>query len=59
PSSSSSTCSPGAWQTQGIDAAGRNRIRWVQSKYMIYNYCTDLKRFPQGVPVECKQSRFL
>ncbi|CAN0916258.1 Xyloglucan endotransglucosylase protein 1 [Linum grandiflorum] len=59
PSSSSSTCSPGGWQTQGIDAAGRNRIRWVQSKYMIYNYCTDLKRFPQGVPVECKQSRFL
>ncbi|CAN0916252.1 Xyloglucan endotransglucosylase protein 1 [Linum grandiflorum] len=52
-------CSPGGWQTQGIDAAGRNRIRWVQSKYMIYNYCTDLKRFPQGVPVECKQSRFL
>ncbi|CAN1220216.1 Xyloglucan endotransglucosylase protein 1 [Linum perenne] len=59
PSSSSSTCSPGAWRNQGIDTAGRNRIRWVQSKYMIYNYCTDLKRFPQGVPVECKQSRFL
>ncbi|CAI0466314.1 unnamed protein product [Linum tenue] len=53
------SCSPGAWQTQGLDAAGRNRIRWVQSKYLIYNYCTDRKRFPQGVPVECKQSRFL
>ncbi|CAI0466313.1 unnamed protein product [Linum tenue] len=59
PSSASSACSPGAWQTQGLDAAGRNRIRWVQSKYLIYNYCTDRKRFPQGVPVECKQSRFL
>ncbi|CAL1411464.1 unnamed protein product [Linum trigynum] len=59
PPAASSTCSPGAWQTQGLDAAGRNRIRWVQSKYMIYNYCTDLKRFPQGVPYECKQSRFL
>ncbi|CAI0559790.1 unnamed protein product [Linum tenue] len=59
PASASSTCSPGARQTQGLDAAGRNRIRWVQSKYMIYNYCSDLKRFPQGVPYECKQSRFL
>ncbi|CAN1160747.1 Xyloglucan endotransglucosylase protein 1 [Linum perenne] len=58
-SSASSTCSPGPWQTQGIDATGRNRIRWVQSKYMIYNYCTDLKRFPKGLPTECKQPRFL
>lgn len=47
------------WQDQGLDAAGRNRIRWVQKKFMIYNYCTDLKRFPQGLPFECKRSRFL
>ncbi|KAK4769840.1 hypothetical protein SAY87_030372 [Trapa incisa] len=47
------------WQDQTLDAAGRNRIRWVQQKYMIYNYCTDVKRFPQGLPPECKQSRFL
>ncbi|CAN1123112.1 Xyloglucan endotransglucosylase protein 1 [Linum perenne] len=49
----------GAWQTQGLDAAGRNRLRWVQSKYLVYNCCTDLKRFPEGLPIECKQSRFL
>lgn len=47
-----------AWQTQTLDAAGRNRLRWVQQKFMIYNYCSDLKRFPQGLPVECKRSRF-
>ncbi|KAK3039065.1 hypothetical protein RJ639_028516, partial [Escallonia herrerae] len=45
-----------AWQTQELDSAGRNRLRWVQSKFMIYNYCTDLKRFPQGLPAECKRS---
>ncbi|KAI3465913.1 hypothetical protein Pfo_022576 [Paulownia fortunei] len=28
-----------AWQTQELDARGRNRLRWVQQKYMIYNYC--------------------
>ncbi|OMO60811.1 Glycoside hydrolase, family 16 [Corchorus olitorius] len=49
----------GAWQDQNLDAAGRNRIRWVQSKFMVYNYCSDLKRFPQGLPPECKRSRFL
>ncbi|KAK9068660.1 hypothetical protein SSX86_012775 [Deinandra increscens subsp. villosa] len=48
-----------AWRTQGIDAAGRNRIRWVQNKHMIYNYCNDHARFTNGLPVECKRSRFL
>lgn len=47
-----------AWQTQALDANGRNRLRWVQQKYMIYNYCTDVQRFPQGLPPECKRSRF-
>ncbi|KAJ0733836.1 putative xyloglucan:xyloglucosyl transferase [Helianthus annuus] len=48
-----------AWSTQGLDAAGRNRIRWVQSKYMIYNYCNDITRFPGGLSTECKRSKFL
>ncbi|KAH6822872.1 xyloglucan endotransglycosylase 6 [Perilla frutescens var. hirtella] len=46
------------WQTQGLDGNGRNRIRWIQQNYMIYNYCSDLKRFPQGLPKECKLPRF-
>ncbi|GMY08946.1 xyloglucan endotransglucosylase protein 1-like [Fagus crenata] len=47
------------WQDQALDATGRNTIRWVQKKYMVYNYCTDLKRFPEGLPSECKWSRSL
>ncbi|XP_057792268.1 xyloglucan endotransglucosylase protein 7-like [Salvia miltiorrhiza] len=46
------------WQTQGLDGNGRNRIRWIQQKYMIYNYCADLIRFPRGLPRECKLPRF-
>ncbi|EYU19043.1 hypothetical protein MIMGU_mgv1a020223mg [Erythranthe guttata] len=46
------------WRTQGPDANGRNRLRWVHQKYIIYNYCVDSKRFPQGIPAECKRSRF-
>ncbi|KAJ7965100.1 Xyloglucan endotransglucosylase/hydrolase [Quillaja saponaria] len=56
---SSNSFEAGAWQDQALDARGRNRIRWVQQKHMVYNYCTDFKRFPQGLPVECKRSRFL
>ncbi|XP_015893429.2 xyloglucan endotransglucosylase protein 1 [Ziziphus jujuba] len=68
PNSSSSSCSSkstasaqdgNSWMNQELDAPGRNRIRWVQSNFMVYNYCTDFKRFPQGLPLECRRSRFL
>ncbi|XP_023553890.1 xyloglucan endotransglucosylase/hydrolase 2-like [Cucurbita pepo subsp. pepo] len=65
-SSGSSSCGSkftnsmqGGKQNEVLDAKTRNRMRWVQSRYMIYNYCTDFKRFPQGVSAECKRSRFL
>ncbi|KAI5662037.1 hypothetical protein M9H77_21360 [Catharanthus roseus] len=48
-----------AWKSQALDAKGRNRLRWVQSKFMIYDYCKDFPRFPQGLSAECKRSRFL
>ncbi|CAN4103138.1 unnamed protein product [Withania somnifera] len=47
-----------SWQNHELDAKGRNRVRWVQSKHMVYNYCADSKRFPQGFSQECKRSRF-
>ncbi|XP_011006106.1 PREDICTED: brassinosteroid-regulated protein BRU1-like [Populus euphratica] len=50
----SSAFSYGAWKTNELDAPSRRRLRWVQKYFMIYNYCTDLRRFPQGPPPECK-----
>ncbi|KAJ8755119.1 hypothetical protein K2173_018917 [Erythroxylum novogranatense] len=47
-----------AWQTNELDAGSRRRLRWVQKYFMIYNYCSDFKRFPQGLPAECKRGRF-
>uniref|UniRef100_A0A0D3GKB5 Xyloglucan endotransglucosylase/hydrolase n=1 Tax=Oryza barthii TaxID=65489 RepID=A0A0D3GKB5_9ORYZ len=41
------------FQSKSDDMSYR-RMRWVQRKFMIYNYCTDAKRFPQGTPAECK-----
>ncbi|GER53422.1 xyloglucan endotransglucosylase/hydrolase family protein [Striga asiatica] len=45
-------------QAPELDANGRKRLRWVQQRHMVYNYCTDNRRFPQGASVECKNSRF-
>ncbi|XP_059318142.1 probable xyloglucan endotransglucosylase/hydrolase protein 23 [Lycium ferocissimum] len=57
-SSSSSSCSSNnstanSWLSESLDTTGQSRIKWVQNNYMIYNYCTDTKRFPQGFPPEC------
>ncbi|XVE98746.1 hypothetical protein REPUB_Repub03eG0134800 [Reevesia pubescens] len=42
-----------AWLSEELDSTGQERLKWVQSNYMIYNYCSDTKRFPQGLPPEC------
>ncbi|XP_016515648.1 xyloglucan endotransglucosylase protein 1-like [Nicotiana tabacum] len=56
-SGSTSSCSinstANSWITESLDNSGQARIKWVQKNYMVYNYCTDTKRFPQGFPLEC------
>ncbi|EOY33145.1 hypothetical protein QUC31_019097 [Theobroma cacao] len=52
-SSCSANSSKNSWLTQSLDSSGQARIKWVQKNYMIYNYCTDAKRFQQGFPPEC------
>ncbi|CAH8355673.1 unnamed protein product [Eruca vesicaria subsp. sativa] len=55
--SSCSTTEPSSsWYTQQIDAESHARLEWAQKNYMIYNYCTDAKKFPQGIPPECATS---
>ncbi|OAY76653.1 Xyloglucan endotransglucosylase/hydrolase protein 22 [Ananas comosus] len=45
--------SKGTWWDQELNASEEQRLEWVRSNYMIYNYCEDAKRFPQGLPPEC------
>ncbi|XP_040988009.1 xyloglucan endotransglucosylase/hydrolase protein 22-like isoform X1 [Juglans microcarpa x Juglans regia] len=55
-SSKSSSTKTSSWLSQELNTANQERLKWVQKNYMIYNYCTDLKRFPQGIPPECRTS---
>ncbi|CAK9329824.1 unnamed protein product [Citrullus colocynthis] len=54
-----SSCSSGdhvtgrGWLSENLDITRQQRMKWVQRNYMIYNYCSDAKRFPQGFPPEC------
>ncbi|CAO2834383.1 unnamed protein product [Amaranthus hypochondriacus] len=43
-----------AWMTKKLDGSSINRLKWVRRNFMIYNYCDDTKRFPQGLPKECQ-----
>ncbi|KAK8926551.1 putative xyloglucan endotransglucosylase/hydrolase protein 23 [Platanthera zijinensis] len=55
-SSGASSCAPGInrlWWNQELDSTSEERMRFIQRNYMIYNYCTDTRRFPQGLPPEC------
>ncbi|KAM0943958.1 putative xyloglucan:xyloglucosyl transferase [Dioscorea sansibarensis] len=49
--------SDNSWINQEVDSVGYKRMRWVQRKFMIYDYCADIKRFPQGLPAECPTRR--
>ncbi|XP_015875174.3 xyloglucan endotransglucosylase protein 7 [Ziziphus jujuba] len=53
PSSSSGSDNNNEWLWEELDYANAGRMKWVQETFMIYNYCTDYKRFPQGFPPEC------
>ncbi|KAK0573475.1 hypothetical protein LWI29_008521 [Acer saccharum] len=44
------------WFSHELDSTSKEKLKWVQNNYMIYNYCTDPKRFPQGLPLECNNS---
>ncbi|WCJ42370.1 Xyloglucan endotransglucosylase/hydrolase family protein [Euphorbia peplus] len=41
------------WSRQELDSTGQQQLKWVQKNYMVYDYCSDVKRFPVGLPLEC------
>ncbi|KAF3327442.1 putative xyloglucan endotransglucosylase/hydrolase protein 12 [Carex littledalei] len=57
-SSDTNACSKAnsTWMFQQVDSMGQQRMMWAQKNYMIYNYCTDVRRFPQGLPPECSSN---
>ncbi|CAN6450691.1 unnamed protein product [Victoria cruziana] len=52
-SSSSCSASAASWMNQAAASSDLQKMAWVQKNYMIYNYCKDVNRFPQGLPPEC------
>ncbi|KAH0686184.1 hypothetical protein KY289_016947 [Solanum tuberosum] len=55
-SSNTTTSTNNLWLNEELDNTSQERLKWVQKNYMVYNYCTDSKRFPQGFPADCVQN---
>ncbi|CAL9166758.1 unnamed protein product [Musa hybrid cultivar] len=51
----SCSASKAGWWDQGLDSGGARKLKWVRDNYMVYDYCSDAKRFPGGFPPECSQ----
>ncbi|KAL9376857.1 hypothetical protein Peur_030977 [Populus x canadensis] len=45
------------WYSQELDSTSQKQLKWVRENYMVYNYCADTKRFPQGLPLECNTTK--
>ena len=43
---------------QDLNSSQQQKLDWVRNNYMIYNYCADTKRFPDGPPAECTRQTF-
>ncbi|WMV20129.1 hypothetical protein MTR67_013514 [Solanum verrucosum] len=44
--SNTTTSTSNSWLNEELDNTSQERLKWVQKNYMVYNYCTDSKRFP-------------
>ncbi|XP_048599650.1 putative xyloglucan endotransglucosylase/hydrolase protein 13 [Brassica napus] len=42
-----------SWMWTSLNNHQYGQMKWVQDEFMIYNYCTDYKRFPQSLAKEC------
>ncbi|KAG2244299.1 hypothetical protein Bca52824_093855 [Brassica carinata] len=42
-----------SWMSTSLNNNQYGQMKRVQDEFMIYNYCTDYKRFPQGLPKDC------
>ncbi|KAL3532840.1 hypothetical protein ACH5RR_006361 [Cinchona calisaya] len=52
-SSCDSTSESNSWLTEELDFKSREKMVELQKKHMVYNYCEDRWRFPEGLGPEC------
>ncbi|KAJ1379006.1 Xyloglucan endo-transglycosylase, C-terminal [Sesbania bispinosa] len=42
-------------RNKGLDSKTRKKLKEIHSKWVVYDYCRDFKRFARGLPYECRK----
>ncbi|KAK7305022.1 hypothetical protein VNO77_42920 [Canavalia gladiata] len=48
-----------AGKNKGLDKQNKQKMRKVHSKWVVYDYCRDLRRYAHGLPYECRKDNLL
>lgn len=40
---------------RGLDEGTKEKMEQIQSKWMVYDYCRDMRRYAHGLPYECRK----
>ncbi|KAF3325780.1 putative xyloglucan endotransglucosylase/hydrolase protein 23 [Carex littledalei] len=44
-----------SWLDEMLDESQQEKMKWVHDNFKLYDYCTDLRQWPDGgVPLECQ-----
>ncbi|XP_057819039.2 xyloglucan endotransglucosylase/hydrolase protein 24-like [Cryptomeria japonica] len=50
---SAKDCATKSWWSEELSSTQKKQLTWVHKKYMVYDYCSDTVKFPNGPPAEC------
>ncbi|CAL5202095.1 unnamed protein product [Lathyrus oleraceus] len=48
-----------AGKNRGLDMESKGKMKNVLSKWVVYDYCRDLRRYAHGLPYECRKENIL
>ena len=46
-------------QKRGLDNQSKQKLKKVMSKWVVYHYCRDLRRYAHGLPFECRRDNLV
>ena len=46
-------------KNKGLDIQSKRKLKKVLSKWVVYDYCSDLRRYAHGLPYECRKENLL
>lgn len=44
---------------KGLDSESKKKLKKVISKWVVYDYCRDFRRYAHGLPFECRKDNII